>query len=107
MKVINLTPHDVNFCDENGNVIKRYWANGRVARVANGWETIGHVNGIPIVERTDMRIVNLPEPREDTMYIVSNIVLNFCKDRTDLLAPVLQVEINERVVGCRAFVSNR
>ena len=32
MKVINLTPHNVNICDENGKVIKTYRASGTVAR---------------------------------------------------------------------------
>ena len=36
MKIINLTPHDVNICDEYGNVIETYKASGIEARVRHG-----------------------------------------------------------------------
>lgn len=107
MKVINVTPHNVDICDENGNVIKTYEASGMVARVAHGWETIEYIDGIPMVTRVNARVVNLPEPQEDTLYIVSNIILDYCYDRMDLIAPCQQVKVNGRVVGCRSFVSNR
>ncbi len=107
MKVINLTPHDVNICDDYGHIIKTYKTSGIIARVANGFETIDYVDGTPIVCRTNERIVNLPEPEEDTVYIVSNVILDYCLDRMDLLAPVQQVRINGQVVGCRSFMSNR
>ena len=57
--------------------------------------------------RCNERIVDLPKPQKDTYYIVSNIVLGFCPDRFDLLAPVKQVKVNGRVVGCKAFIGNR
>ena len=107
MKIINLTPHDVNICDEYGNVIETYKASGIEARVRHGWSEFDNINGIPIVIRDNERIVDLPKPRKDTYYIVSNIVLGFCPDRLDLLAPVKQVKINGRVVGCKAFAGNR
>ena len=107
MKVINLTPHNVDICDNDGHVIKTYRASGMVARVAHGWETIDYVDGIPLVVRQNERVVNLPEPQDDTVYIVSNIILDYCYDRLDLIAPVKQVKVNGRVVGCQSFVSNR
>lgn len=107
MKVINLTPHAVNICDDNGNIINTYFCSGKVARVDHGWETIDYVDGIPLVVRQNMNVMNLPEPQEDTVYIVSNVVLDYCTDRMDLIAPVKQVKVNGRVIGCRAFVSNR
>lgn len=107
MKIINLTPHRVCICDKDGNIINTYFASGKVARVAHNWETIDYVDGVPLVVRQNEKVVNLPEPQEDTMYIVSNIILNYCSDRMDLIAPVKQVKIYNRVVGCQAFVSNR
>lgn len=107
MKVINLTPHNVNICDEYGNVINTYEASGIEARVRHGWDTFDYVDGIPVVVRKNERIVDLPEPEEGVMYIVSNIVLDYCKNRFDLIAPVKQVKRNGRVIGCRAFVGNR
>ena len=106
MKVINLTPHDVNICNEYGYVIKTYKASGQVARTAYSYRTIGFIDDIPVTDRVNERVVNLPEPQPGIMYIVSNIILGYCKDRHDLLAPVEQVKINGRVVGCQAFVGN-
>ena len=107
MKVINLTPHDVCICDEYGNVIKTYKASGMVARVSHDWSEIDYVDGVPVVVRRNERFVDLPDYDLDTMYIVSNIVLDYAYDRLDLIAPVKQVKVNGRVVGCRAFVGNR
>ena len=107
MKVINLTPHRVNICDKNGTIINTYFASGKVARVAHDWEEIDYVDGVPLVVRQNEMVVNLPKPQEDTVYIVSNIILDYCSDRMDLVAPVKQVKINGRVIGCQAFVSNR
>lgn len=106
MKLINLTPHNVDICDECGNVIKTYEASGVVARVAHGWETIEYIDDVPVVVRKNVNVINLPEPQEGIMYIVSNIILDYCYDRLDLLAPVKQVKINGRVIGCQAFASN-
>lgn len=108
MKVINLTPHDVNICDEYGDeVIKTYKASGIIARVSHGWSTVDYVDGVPVVVRTNEKIVNLPDPQEGVFYIVSNIVLDYCPDRLDILAPVLQVKDRDgRIIGCRALVGN-
>lgn len=107
MKVINLTPHDVDICDEYGNVIKTYKASGMVARVRHGWSKIDIVDGVPVVVRENEHLVDLPKPQADTIFIVSNIVLDYCPNRVDLYAPVKQVKINGRVVGCQAFAGNR
>lgn len=107
MRVINLTPHNVDICDENGNVIKTYYASGKVARVRHGYEDVDYVDGVPIAVRSNEHVVDLPRPQQGIMYIVSNIVLDYCLTRHDLLAPVKQVKINGRVVGCQGFVSNR
>ena len=107
MKVINLTPHDVDICDEYGNVIKTYKASGIVARVRHYWSEIDNIDSVPVATRENEHVVDLPEAQEGVFYIVSNIVLRYCNDRFDLLAPVKQVKINGRIVGCQAFVGNR
>jgi hypothetical protein len=117
MSIINLTPHDVNICDEKGNIIKTYKASGMYARVDHGWETIDYVDGVPLVVRKNERVIvtnadgilefDLPRPKEGTMYIVSNVVLTHCSDRLDIVSPCHQVKIYGKVVGCRTFVSNK
>lgn len=103
MELVNLTPHDVDICDIDGNVIRTYEASGKIARVKSRWVDIGKVDDVPIVLRQNEKVIDLPEPQENTMHIVSNIVLDYCQDRSDLLAPVKQVKVNGRVIGCRAF----
>lgn len=107
MKIINLTPHNVDICDENGNIIKTYEASGIDARMTFGYDDVDVIDGVPMVVRTPRRIKGLPSPQKDTMFIVSNIIMDACPDRKDLLAPVKQVRINGRVVGCQALLGNR
>lgn len=108
MKVINLTSHDVNVYDYSGNMIKVYKPSGLEARVDYGWERIDYVDDIvPIVIQKDTKVVELPEPIEGVMFIVSNYVFNYCSDRKDLLAPANKVKINGRDVGCRSFMMHR
>lgn len=102
-----MTPHDVDICDKYGNVIKTYKASGMVARVRHGWSTVDYVDGVPVVVRRDEDIVDLPNYQEDTIYIVSNIVFDYCYDRLDLYAPVKQFKDGNRVIGCQALVGHR
>lgn len=88
-------------------LLKSYEPSGIVVR--NAWypKFIGNVDGVTLVVRENERIVNLPEPQEDTIYIVSDIVRTTCADRLDLVSRTQQVKINGRIVGCIAFMSNR
>ena len=85
MKVINCCDHDVSICNRGGDIIKTYEPSGNWARVSHVI-TIKHIDGVPTKVRKDKKIVGLPEPGEDTMYIVSNILMNACPDRKDLLS---------------------
>lgn len=84
MKLINLTPHDIKFAD--GTVIP---ASGSVARVSVSQTDDGDINGIPIKKQVFGDIVGLPDSADDTVYIVSSIVLSAAKaiGRTDVVAP--------------------
>ena len=86
MKVINCCNHKVEICDADGKIIKTYKPSGHWARVGDDARFIGYVDGIPVKVRENRRVVGLPEPEEDTYYIVSNILLQECPDRKDLLA---------------------
>lgn len=107
MEVINLTPHDVDICDEQGNIIRTYRASGFKARVSNRSEIVGYVDDVPIKANRSKITFGLPAPREGVLYIVSNTTLENNKDRKDLIAPVDKVYKNGYVVGCMSFMSNR
>lgn len=107
MEVINLTPHNVDICDEDGNIIKTYEASGQIARLAQRAEVIEYIDGIPVKVSRDRRITGLPMPHKGVTYIVSNIILNACRDRMDLIAPATKFYDGNRLVGCTSFMSNR
>jgi len=77
VKIVNLTPHPINLSLQN-NKRAEIPPSGIVARVEEKTETIGKIQvgdgNIPVIRKTLGRVENLPEPREDTIYIVSLIV---------------------------------
>ena len=82
MKVVNLCPHCVRL--NNG---MEFPPSGVVARVGTSYsEPIGELN---IMKVEFGEIEGLPEPRPDTLYIVSGLVLQAARvsGRTDCVAP--------------------
>ena len=59
MKVLNFTPHTICIC--NAQEIIREYPSAGLARVSVTYTTVGEVDGVP-------------EPAEDTVYIVSMAV---------------------------------
>lgn len=82
MNFVNLTPHTINF--SNGTSIQPA---GAVARVATVQEKIGAVDGIEIFQTVFGNVENLPETKENTIYIVSSLVASRCNNRNDVLVP--------------------
>jgi len=110
IELVNLTPHTITVFDNNGNKILEVKPSGTVARVETETEVVGEVNGIPIVKTKFKEVGNIPEPKPDTMYIVSTLVLQAVgNDRPDLIAPdtaspesVIR-DGNGRILGVRRF----
>ena len=82
--IINLTPHAIVV--DNGVKTVTYEASGLVARIDTESKTIGEVDGFDIVSTTVVGD-NLPDPKDDTLYIVSAMVKGLRPDRSDLVAP--------------------
>ena len=84
MKIINLTPHDIVITDG-----PTFPPSGTVARVSVQQVDDGNINGVPVKKQTFGDIVDLPDPADDTVYIVSALVLSAAKaaGRTDCVAP--------------------
>jgi len=63
----------------------------------NGWNLY-----IDIMEKSFNEVEGLPEPQEDTYYIVSALVAGAAKNRDDLLIPndIVRDEAG-RIIGCR------
>jgi len=135
MKIINMTPHQVNIvytaetscqycgsgeynpdcieCRGTGGPVPstRTWripASGDVARVEMKQKLVSHIDGFPICTNT-VNGNNLPEEKEDTYLLVSSMVLNALPGRKDLLAPdTNNAERNKQghIVSVPGFISN-
>jgi len=128
-RVVNLTPHTINFIrpysleigrDEFGTPLyiteERTYSlppSGTVARCktdrqqvdsfiledVDGWDIT-----VPITSTKFGEVEGLPEPQEDTIYIVSNLVAQAASDREDVFFPDDVVRDEEgKIIGCRAL----
>jgi hypothetical protein len=86
MKLVNLTPHKLNLCDEEGNEILAVEPSGDVARVETERQQVGAVQGVPLYETRQGEIENLPEPEEGVLYVTSGFVRS-ATDREDTVSP--------------------
>ncbi len=107
MKLINLTPHAITFVDASGNVAATVPPSGTVARCSVDRMMVDEVlcDGIHVpVNRTCFGAVEgLPEPFEDTIYIVSSLVAQ-AAGREDVMIPDDTVrDADGRIIGCRAL----
>jgi hypothetical protein len=100
--LVNLTPHDVHYRllgDTETRVLKPEKYNNAV-RVKNVQTQVGEVNGMPLVFDSYRDITGLPEPKENTLYVVSLLVqlVNSEKKspRLDLIGPDMSEEGCER-----------
>lgn len=102
MKIANLTPHSITFVKESGNLVIE--PSGTIARVSTSTQVIGEIDGVPITETVFGEIENLPEPQEDTVFLVSSLVAQRCKERSDVFIPNESVRDSEgRIIGCRSL----
>lgn len=118
MNIVNCTKHAVRLCDNDGQLI-REWAPGAVeTRVA---EEFYGTSGISIPELpgkfVDLHewsfgeVVDLPEPEEGTMFIVSAMVISALLQkgvkRPDLISPHtgrgMIVQRDGAIWGVKAF----
>lgn len=88
MKIINLTTHTINVV--NGENEIAYPSQG-LERVKTEEKEINKINDIPVVKTVYTTVEGLPDQQENTVYLVSTLVLQALKangiDRTDCLAP--------------------
>lgn len=98
MKIINCTPHPITLRDKE-------YKSQSVARVNTTTKTISKINDIEILETVFKNVVGLPDPKENTIYVVSSIVLNHVKDlRTDIYAPTdFQRDSEGKIIGANAL----
>ena len=101
-KLVNLTPHQIN------EVTTRtaFPPSGTIARVSVQYTEAGKVNGIPLYKAVYGLVTGLPAPEDDTIYIVSGLVLEALQGsgRSDCVAPGELVRDEAgKPIGCRGF----
>lgn len=95
----NLTPHPITLLH------LELPPESPAARVEQREVTVGEHMGIPLVRATYGATVDLPEPVEGTLLVVSALVRAANPDRRDLASPTQLVRDAEgRIVGARALL---
>ena len=104
MKIINLTPHAINFVQEDRSPILTVEPSGQLARVSVHTETTGEIAGIPVTKSVYGEVEGLPEPEEGTIYIVSSLVAGRVPERKDVFIPNESVRDEKgRIIGCKSL----
>ena len=101
MNIINLTQHTITDLMTG----KTYEPSGIEARANTKKTLLNEVNGVKIFAYEQVDIESLPDPKLDTIYIVSNMALNAVPEhRTDVVAPgPAKRSTRGSVIGCRGF----
>lgn len=81
---------------------------GVVARLITETISLGEIDGMPITETRLKEIVGLPEPKENTLYIVSEYVAKYCQDRDDVYFPNETIRNEQKkVIGSSSLSPSR
>lgn len=86
MKYVNLTPHPVVVRDLDGNVVT-FPPSGTVARLTMDEQALPSIDGVQRIRREKQGIAGLPQSEDGTVYIVSSMVLDAVRGRSDVIAP--------------------
>lgn len=106
MQVVNLTPHDVVFVDEENGESQVFMASGEVARVE---QFLFSIEGSKYNLKSCVTgcVEGLPAKDKDTVYIVSSMVREELPERDDLWSPTSFIrDESGNIVGCTAFIVN-
>ena len=111
-RLVNLTPHEVVIHDYP--YMTTVATSGTIARVAQktwavktAWDAMSSTQCIPIVRSEYGPVEGLPEPVEDTIYIVSSMVRLALPTRSDIASPANLVRDEAgKIIGCKGLEIN-
>lgn len=106
-KIINLTPHTINFVGQDNTIVASIPSSG-VARAAQRRKIVDiiEIDGItlPIARCTYGDVQGLPDPMDDTIYIVSAITAQAVPTRPDVFIVDDSVrDESGRIIGVRGL----
>lgn len=100
MKLVNLTPHEINIVREDGSKILDVPTSGIVAR-ADERRTSVDIAGLDIsVSEITYGAVEMPEPEPGVIYIVSALAAQQLPNRQDILIPGPLKREKGQPIGC-------
>lgn len=117
MNLVNMTPHDVNFMDEDGNIIKTIKPAAEAPRLKTfkGASSQIDVNGVSIPLSGGFKFLDelvdgqvLPPKKDATLYIVSKALADYAVSvgRTDFVSPDRVVRDSKgAIIGCKGLAS--
>ena len=104
---VNLTPHPITVVLEDEKIMVIDPAAGVPARVAQQDVAVDTFDGVPLFRQEFGQVIDLPDPVDGTMLIVSALVRAACPDRLDLASPTGLVRDAEgKIIGCRGLAVN-
>jgi hypothetical protein len=105
MKIINLTPHELNL--HRGTEIETILSTTPPARVGTEKKVLGELNGYPVNLTTFLEVENMPAKEEGKVFVVSRIVAEALKNQgrtADVFIPDDVVRDEKGVIiGCCSF----
>lgn len=100
MKIVNCLAFDVSiFTDEGKRDFITYPASKHPVEITFDEYCIGFINDIQVKKEVEHKVLNLPAPEKDTVYLVSGAVARICSDRIDLVVPSGSDINNNKKVG--------
>lgn len=107
-KILNLTPHDINIVDGEGNILMVLPGTENPARAMQAEKSLGAINGIPVIGMEFGAPENLPTPEDGVWLLVSkttaDAALKSGRTVADLLLTGKTVrDTSNRIIGCQAL----
>ena len=98
INIVNLTPHEIVLCG------KKIVSSG-LARCESNTVKIAEIDGIKVNKRCFGAVYGLPEPKVDTIYVVSALVAQAVSAVRDDVYVVDETVRDEegKIVGCNAL----
>lgn len=101
--LINLTAHNINFLDEDNQLIDTISPYGVELRLESTLVRVGDIEGIPHLRAALVMTQEVPPQTEGVIYITSKLVVEYLNDREDFFYPCDMVRDGQRILGCRGL----
>jgi len=110
-EIINLTSHPINYIDRKTKQTKAVYPSQGCARLDLDGNISFYIEdvenegvNVPVFAINPCNLTGLPEPKGNTMYIVSKVVKDNCPNRSDLIVPTCILKDRYgSIIGCMGF----